>query len=261
MPENQDEFPKYWGNLTAHTPCCSSLKYARLDTIHNAWTDATLQEKVCARALAVSESSTKTTVADTIIVTHSMGNLMFAGALANGRCQLDSSSTWVGLAGPMKGSMASDFVQDSCSGKTNVVLEKFGQVTGKCPPQPSIKSLAYEGGSYSSKKLDAAYKAAQRAYRENVYALSCGEGFSGLLSSYQAKFWLLGNVVPHKSEKNDGMVEFQSCAVGFPESKFGNTYRDRFYRNKLNHFDMQFLAGDSTLNKAKMPVKWFECLL
>ncbi|KAI9984780.1 hypothetical protein PInf_006240 [Phytophthora infestans] len=190
-----------------------------------------------------------------------MGNLMFAGALANGRCQLDSSSTWVGLAGPMKGSMASDFVQDSCSGKTNVVLEKFGQVTGKCPPQPSIKSLAYEGGSYSSKKLDAAYKAAQRAYRENVYALSCGEGFSGLLSSYQAKFWLLGNVVPHKSEKNDGMVEFQSCAVGFPESKFGNTYRDRFYRNKLNHFDMQFLAGDSTLNKAKMPVKWFELII
>ncbi|ETL49060.1 hypothetical protein L916_01389 [Phytophthora nicotianae] len=261
MAENQDEFPKYWGNLTDHAPCCSSMKYARLDTIRNAWTDETLQEKVCDRALAVSDSSTKTTIADTIIVTHSMGNLMFAGALANGLCKLDSSSTWVGLSGPMKGSMASDFIQDSCSGKTNAVLEKFGEITGKCPPRESMKSLVYEGESYSTKKLNRAYKAAQKAYRENVYALSCGEGFSGLLSTYQAKFWMLGNLIPHKSERNDGMVEFQSCAVGFPESKFGDTYLDRFYRNKLNHFDMQFLAGDSTLNDAKMPVRWFECLL
>jgi len=161
----------------------------------------------------------------------------------------------------MKGSMASDFVQDSCAGKTSAVLEKFGEITGKCPPQGAIKSLAYEGESYSPKQLDAAYKAAQKAYRANVYALMCGEGYSGLLSTYQAKFWLLGPMIHHKSDKNDGMVEFQSCAAGIPESEFGDTYRDRFYRTKLNHFDMQFLAGDSLLNEAKMPVKWFECVL
>ncbi|GMF20902.1 unnamed protein product [Phytophthora lilii] len=260
MEENQDSFPHYWGNLTNHAPCCSSMKYARLDTITNSWTDDTQQEKVCNRALAVSSTSSMSTIADTIIVTHSMGNLMLAGALANGKCKLDASSTWVGLAGPMKGSMASDFVQDSCAGKTNAVLEKFGEITGKCPPKGAIKSLAYEGESYSSTKLDAAYLAAQNAYKENVYALMCGEGYSGVLSKYQAKFWVLGGMIPHKSELNDGMVEFQSCAVGFPESKFGDTYRDRFYRTKLNHFDMEFLAGDSLLNEAKMPVKWFECL-
>ncbi|KAG7387360.1 hypothetical protein PHYPSEUDO_014384 [Phytophthora pseudosyringae] len=261
MAENQDKFSKYWGNLTDHAPCCSSMKYARLETIHSAWSDPSFQQKVCDRALAVSDSSSTSAIADTIVVTHSMGNLMFAGALANGLCELDSSSTWVGLAGPMKGSMASDFVQDSCAGETSVILEKFGEITGKCPPKGSIKSLAYEGESYSSTKLDAAYKAAQKAYQENVYALMCGDSYSGLLSSYQAKFWLLGGMIPHKSDLNDGMVEFQSCAVGFPEEKFGDSYRDRFYRNKLNHFDMEFLAGDSVLNEAKMPVRWFECLL
>uniref|UniRef100_H3GV50 Uncharacterized protein n=1 Tax=Phytophthora ramorum TaxID=164328 RepID=H3GV50_PHYRM len=261
MPENQDSFPKYWGNLTDHAPCCSSMKYARLETINNGWTDEVLQQQVCDRALAVSDSSTKTTIADTIVVTHSMGNLMLAGAIANGKCKLDSSTTWVGLAGPMKGSMGSDFTQSSCAGETNTIAEKYGDITGKCPVKEAVVSLAYEGESYCSTELDAAYKAAQEVYMANVDALMCGEGYSGLLSSYQAQFWMLGVIVPHKSKKNDGMVEFDSCAVDFPYSDFGNTWHDRFYRTKLNHFDMQFLAGDSLLDMAKMPVKWFECLL
>ncbi|KAL3658078.1 hypothetical protein V7S43_016921 [Phytophthora oleae] len=261
MAENQDSFPKYWGNLTDHAPCCSSMKFARLDTINNAWTEEIFQQKVCNRVLAVSDSSSKSTIADTIVVSHSMGNLMFAGALANGLCELDSSSTWVGLSGPMKGSMASDFIQETCAGKNSVLLETYGEIIGKCPPMDSIKSLAYEGERYSNRKLNTAYKAAQKAYEDNVYALMCGDSYSGLLSSYQAKFWLLGSLIPHKSDLNDGVVEFQSCAVGFSEEKFGDSYRDRFYRNKLNHFDMQFLAGDSLLNEAKMPLRWFECLL
>jgi len=68
-------------------------------------------------------------------------------------------------------------------------------------------------------------------------------------------------MVPHTSKRNDGMVEFESCAAGFPEAKFGDSYRDRFYRTKLNHVDMEFISGDAMLDEAKMPVKWFECLL
>ncbi|ETL49109.1 hypothetical protein L914_01370, partial [Phytophthora nicotianae] len=48
---------------------------------------------------------------------------------------------------------------------------------------------------------------------------------------------------------------------GIPESKFGNTYRDRFYRTKLNHFDVEFGSDDALMDESKMPVKWFECLL
>ncbi|KAG3078035.1 hypothetical protein PI124_g19965 [Phytophthora idaei] len=262
MPENQDEFTDYWGKyLAGHGPCCSSMKFAHLNTVNSTWTDAILQGKVCNRALTASNTSKDSVISDTIVVTHSMGNVMFAGALSTGKCRLDSSSTWVGMAGSMFGSMCSDFVQDSCAGKTNIVWEKIGNITGRCPPNTGLKSLAYEGGSYSSQASDAAYKAAQEVYRTNVSALMCGKSSSGLVSKYQAQFWGLSMMVPHKSKLNDGMVEFQSCAAGFPESKFGANYRDRFYVTKLNHYDMQFRAGDSLLDEEKMPLKWFDCLL
>ncbi|CAI5715919.1 unnamed protein product [Peronospora effusa] len=262
LADNQDSFPRYWGDLSEHAPCCLSMKYARLDTINNYWTSNALQQATCHRALAVSSSSTKSTIKDTIVIAHSMGNLMLAGAIANGLCELDSSSTWVAMSGPMKGSMASDFIQSTCAGNASKILKDIGDLVGKCPPKKSIISVAYEGGSYSSKKLDAAYKAAQKVYRDKVYAVMCGVSSSGLFSTYQLKFILSDSLIPHKSDKNDGVVEFQSCAGGIPDDRFGDTYRDRFYRAELNHFDMEFFAGDSLLrNDAKMPVKWFECLL
>lgn len=123
------------------------------------------------------------------------------------------------------------------------------------------KSVVYEDGAYSSIYLRMAYKSAREAYRTNVSALMCSESFSGILSAYQVNFWVLGHLIPHKSSKNDGVVEFESCSAGIEASKFGDTYTDRFYRTKLNHYDMQFRGGDAFLNKAKMPLKWFECLL
>ncbi|EEY62370.1 uncharacterized protein PITG_14799 [Phytophthora infestans T30-4] len=212
-PEVVDSFSFYWGNLTDHAPCCSSFKYTVLNTVDNAWTNDTLQQQVCDRAVSVSQRSSKTVIADTIIITHSMGNLMVAGAIATGKCSLDASSTWVGLAGPMQGSMASDFVQDTCAGKTNFLLEKVANITGR------------------------SYTAAQEAYTKNVSALMCSAGYSGLPSKYQAQFWLLGR------------------------SKFGDTWRSKFYKTKLNHYDSEFLYGDLLLDEKKMPIKWFECLL
>ncbi|GMF61720.1 unnamed protein product [Phytophthora fragariaefolia] len=258
--ENLDSY-NYWGNLTGHTPCCSSTKYAMLNTVNNSWTDETQQQKVCNHILAVSDSSEGSTVSDTIIISHSMGGLMVAGAIANGVCNLDSTTTWVSTGSPMSGSMASDYFQESCKDETNLLMEKFVETTGFCPADDAIKSLAYEHESYSYPELDKAYEAAKKAYRANVYAAMCSNGFSGIISSYQFGFWVLGSLVSHKSRKNDGMVEFHSCAGGIPKSKFGKNYRDRFYVTKLNHYDVAFKTGDALLDKAKMPVKWLECLL
>ncbi|GMF61721.1 unnamed protein product [Phytophthora fragariaefolia] len=261
-PENVDVFPtKYWGNLTGHAPCCSSIQYSVLNTINNSWTDDAQQQKVCDRLLAVSETSHDTTISDTIIVTHSMGGLLLAGAIATGKCNLDSSVSWVGLSAPMRGSMASNYFQDSCKNETNFIAEDLVTKTGFCPADDGIMSLAYEGERYSSPELDSAYVAAQKIYQRDVTALMCSNGYSGLRSKRQWWYWTLGTVVPHKSFKNDGMVEFQSCAGGLPTENFGNSYEDTFYVTKLNHADTAFRNGDAILNKAKMPIKWFECLL
>ncbi|ETO84701.1 hypothetical protein F444_01414 [Phytophthora nicotianae P1976] len=261
-PENLDAFPtKYWGNLTDHAPCCSSMKYAMLNTVNNSWTDDEQQQKVCDRVLSVNEANQDSAIKDTIIITHSMGNLMLAGAIATGKCSIASSSTWVGLSGPLRGSMASNYFQDSCKNETNFIVEDLVAKTGYCPADDGIISLAYEGDSYSTPELDAAYVKAQKAYRSNVHALMCSNGFSGLRSDRQWWYWTLGTVVSHHSFKNDGLVEFYSCAGGFPASDFGNSYEDKFYVTKLNHADTAFRNGDALLSKAKMPVKWFECLL
>ncbi|CAH0519317.1 unnamed protein product [Peronospora belbahrii] len=259
--ENLDSFSSYWGNQTDHAPCCSSTEYAMLNTVNNSWADQFQQQKVCDRMLAVSETSKDSEVSDTIIISHSMGSLMIAGAIANSQCKLASSTTWIAIGSPMLGSMASDYFQESCKDQTNFIMEEYVDSTRLCPADDGIKSLAYENESYSNPTLNKLYQSAQKAYRNNVYAAMCSHSYLGLLSSYQAKFWVLGTMIPHKTKHSDGIVEFLSCAGGFPETKFHKTYTERFYTSRLNHHDMAFRAGDALFDKSRMPVKWFQCLL
>lgn len=130
-----------------------------------------------------------------------------------------------------------------------------------CPIQAAIKSMSTENGNCSSAGLNAAYKAAQSVYQKKVDGLMCSESDVGLVSFYQPKFWAMHHLIPYKTKLNDGMVEFESCAGGFPASKFGPTWQNRFYSTRLNHYDMTFREGDAPFDKAKMPLKWFECLL
>ncbi|GMF35846.1 unnamed protein product [Phytophthora lilii] len=252
----------YFGDLFKSAPCCSSIKYAALNTVNNAWTDATLQQKVCNFAISMSStsSSSSKTIADTIIVTHSMGGLMMAGALANNRCKLASSSTWVSLSAPMTGSMGADYLENACSG-SNGFLQTVANLIGQCPASNAVVALAYENESHSTSALNAAYEAAKAAFRSNVDAAMCSNNYSGLLSTDQALYKLAGSVIPHKSKENDGVVEYQSCAGGLSTSKFGTTYSNTFYLTGLNHADTAFRHGDALVVNSQKPVKWFECLL
>ncbi|RLN96581.1 hypothetical protein BBJ28_00000154 [Nothophytophthora sp. Chile5] len=252
----------YFGDISDSAPCCTSIKYAILNTVDNAWTDATLQQKVCNFALSVSSTSSSSakSIKDTIIVTHSMGGLMMAGALANGRCSLASGTSWVSLSAPMTGSMGADYLQNACSG-SNVFLQAVANLIGQCPANNAVVSLSYEDESYSTSALNAAYTAAQATFRSYVTAAMCSDNYSGLLSIYQAVYKLAGSVIPHKSSENDGIVEYQSCAGGLATSKFGDSYDDEFYVTGLNHADTAFLNGDALIVDSQKPVKWFECLL
>lgn len=253
----------YFGDISDSAPCCSSIKYAVLNTVDNAWTSSTLQQKVCDYAISMSSSSSASTktIANTIIVTHSMGGLMLGGALANSRCKLASTTSWVSLSAPMIGSMGSDYLQDACSGNTNGFVSAVANLIGRCPANTATVSLAYKGESYSTSTLNAAYVAAQTAFQTYVSAAMCSNSYSGLTSTDQIVYALAGSVIPHKSSENDGIVEYQSCSGGLSTSKFGDTYSSTFYVTKLNHADTAFLHGDGLLSDAKKPVKWFECLL
>ncbi|KAJ8576872.1 hypothetical protein ON010_g2338 [Phytophthora cinnamomi] len=250
-----------FGDVHGHAPCCSEIKYAVINTNYAGWRNDTLQQKFCDFSLEMSETSDVEAgiIDNTIVVTHSMGGLVMAGALAKGKCRFSKTTSWVALSAPMTGSMASDYLMGICEADGNIATDLF-EVVGQCPMPKSRKSTIYQGGKYSTPSIDAAYVAAQEAYRGNVSAAMCSNSFMGLFSGYQVGCILAGTIVPHKSKKNDGLVEFQSCLGGLDESLFGTHYYDRYYKPQLNHADTAFLNGDGLLKDSQKPLKWFECL-
>ncbi|KAF1331325.1 hypothetical protein FI667_g4532, partial [Globisporangium splendens] len=253
----------YFDDIAKHAPCCSSIKFAKVNTADYPWTSATQQQKVCDLSISMSSTSSASTktIDNTIIVAHSMGNLLLAGAIANGRCKLSSTSSWVALSGPMKGSMGSDYLQNACNGNSNGFITAVANLIGRCPANAATVSLAYQGEAYASSTLNSAYVAAQSAYRSYVSAAMCSNAYDGLLSLDQVVYKLGGSVINHKSKENDGIVEYVSCAGGFATSKFSNTHTSPFYVTKLNHADTAFRHGDALFDNSQKPVKWFECLL
>jgi hypothetical protein len=190
-PELQDT-PKLtknkFGDMHSHAPCCSTIKYAVLNTVDAGWRNETLQEKFCNFSLSMSETSDVPAgiIDNTIVVTHSMGGLVMAHALARGKCSFSTTTSWVALSPPMTGSMASDFLQDICNDEESNFAAGLFEVLGQCPMPTSRKSTIYQGGNYSTPSIDAAYTAAQEAYRGNVTAAMCSNSYKGLLSVYQA---------------------------------------------------------------------------
>ncbi|KAG2503554.1 hypothetical protein JM18_009533 [Phytophthora kernoviae] len=127
-------------------------------------------------------------------------------------------------------------------------------VVGQCPIAASRQSLAYEGEKYASAEMNAAYVAAQEAYRGNITAAMCSNNYVGVVSVYQALLILTAKVAHHKSPENDGLVEFQSCAKGLDSSLFGTSYTDQFYMPELNHADTAFMTSDVyTCTSSKSP--------
>ncbi|KAG7396523.1 hypothetical protein PHYBOEH_002176 [Phytophthora boehmeriae] len=260
----EDDPTNYFGSkIPDHSPCCSSIKYITLATQLNAWNNAKFQRRLVDLVLQVSDSSDVATgtIKDTIIVAHSMANLVLGGAIASGITSLDPSSTWVGTSGPMEGSMGSNYLYETCDGALTVVVSGLMKLFGGCPPKPGRASLAYQGSNYSNAKLDDDFTAAQAAYSTNISAVLCSKNHTGLATIQAAIYKLAANVVPHKSPFNDGIVEFQSCSMGIPDDQFGSSSKSKFYDTSLNHVDAAFRYGDSLFSDNKRPVKWFECLL
>ncbi|CAH0481843.1 unnamed protein product [Peronospora belbahrii] len=225
--ELQDSSDKF-GDMSKNAPFCSSIKYASLDTLNVGWTDHKLQKE--------------------------------AGAIANKHCSIDSSTSWVSMSAPMKGSMVSNYVQDVCTDDDTQVFHQILTLVGQCPVQAGMESLAYMDGKYSTKELNKAYVAAEKVYTAQVSAAMCSNGNIGIFSTYQAKYLLLGAKVDHGSGENDGFTTYKSCRGGIDKAKFGDDPSDRFYVTHCNHADTAFLNGDSHFKDSMKPVKWFKGL-
>ncbi|OWZ17407.1 hypothetical protein PHMEG_0008653 [Phytophthora megakarya] len=255
----------FFGDIKDHAPCCSSFNFVILNTVDYEWYNDTLQQKACNAAIDVSTGST-TEINDLIIVAHSMGNNMLAGALATEKCSIGSNVDWVDLSGPMKGSMGSDFLHQICDGGNlfQDILAELGGLIGQCPGTTTRRSLVYDGGDYCDDECSARYAAARAVHEKYVTASMCGTTYSGLLSSEYVGLLAGGLLIPHHSSKNDGIVSVvpSVCCTGdLDSSSFETTYSTTWYAAALNHADTTFHNGEGLFSSAKKPLKWFECLL
>eukprot|EP01126_Amoeba_proteus_P039015 TRINITY_DN4095_c0_g1_i5.p1 TRINITY_DN4095_c0_g1~~TRINITY_DN4095_c0_g1_i5.p1 ORF type:complete len:128 (+),score=15.38 TRINITY_DN4095_c0_g1_i5:515-898(+) len=80
-----------------------------MNTFDNGWDYLPNQQEVCRVAL-----DGKDVIEDTIIFSHSMGGLIFGGALVNGFCELGPTSRWYPVAPPTNGSRVADVASSIC---------------------------------------------------------------------------------------------------------------------------------------------------
>ncbi|CAK4089660.1 unnamed protein product [Aphanomyces euteiches] len=251
-------FPFYWGDVHLHAPCCTDIQFTHFDTVNRGWINPSLQEDFCHAALRVSEpGSNDTTIGNLILVAHSMGNLLIAGAVANRRCHLSSNVTWIHLGGPMKGTMVANFFQNECTTKDNWnILKDQMYFMGTCPLTEGTLSLLHE--STADEVLFAQYQAAQAVHSTYVTKAACGNNPFGLDSVYTPLFGVLGTL-DHVEGRNDGVVSFDSCSVGLNLSDFDTTYESRHYKASVNHIDLSFRNSDGWWGSDRKPLKWFAC--
>ncbi|ETL84304.1 hypothetical protein L917_15840 [Phytophthora nicotianae] len=158
LQDTPERTNKKFGDIRGHAPCCSEIKYAVINTVDAGWRNDTLQQKFCDHALSMSDTSDVDAgiIDNTIIVTHSMGGLVMAHALAKGKCRFSESTSWVALSSPMTGSMAPDYLQGICTSKNKKVVVGLLDLIGECPVFKARLSTIYQGGKYSSPTIDAA---------------------------------------------------------------------------------------------------------
>ena len=239
-----------------------------MNTVSNAWHSPILSRQVCDLARDVTGSGR--VIEHAIMITHSMGNLILANAIATGECRLGKSSRWVSSQGPLAGSVSADGLQNYCRGLTPLSsADNFAQVLdfttstmlgvlGRCPPSAADASLAIEYGNYSTGQLNERYRAAQRVYRDNVDAAICGVNSFGVPSIYSIALTVISALSGHTSA-NDGLVEFESCRAGL-KHPFGSHYLNRFNRADINHADGTFRTEDGSWGYSRHPLKWFNHL-
>jgi len=126
-----------------YTPYCTSYAFVHQDTFNNGWDVPELQKAYC---LAATGSNTSTTISQTTVFTHSMGNLIFAGALESKHCSLDNSSQWFSANAPWRGSDAVPWLGKSLTETLfcePFVFQSFRLSQAIFATERGLKSLSY----------------------------------------------------------------------------------------------------------------------
>lgn len=246
-------FAEYWGKVEAFTPQCLSRTFLNVETVVRGWDQPSLQEQVCRAATYDTSTGTSSmgTISNRIIFTHSMGNMMMAGAVESKRCTIDSStSSWYEVSGPMWGSKMASALDNICGrgdfSAFKFVATKLGYCDGKTVSQ-AYKSLEpnYPGLAGIAKTI-----------APRLSGAMCGTSAYGLASVYSVELAATAELAGFAG-LNDGVVPWSSCSVEGKSVKFHPDYREAWYSAVVNHIDSSCYEGDGWYGDDRKPCSWY----
>ena len=106
--------PSYARTLIKKMCLPNATWFAHFESYKRGWEDEAMQQDVCNAVLGRTDGDR--TIRDTVVISHSLGNLAFAGAVASGaHCTFDNStSRWYTISPPWQGSKAADWISNLC---------------------------------------------------------------------------------------------------------------------------------------------------
>jgi hypothetical protein len=269
--EPTNERKGYWGNVHEYTPQCSERWFIWANTKDHGWDNHDLQRKYCELAAfhnkkQQSDSGTAQ-IKNTIIFTHSLGNLILAASIRNKYCSLDStSSSWYAVDSPYDGSQASARLKTICNDYHNhqspsLFQKLFGYIAeagGYCIPGTGSAYHAYN--SVHPGYCDAEGQCIddlEHIVVDHVKGAMCGVSPIGLISKYSVMLEALSLVVGY-DEDNDGMVSKSSCERYHGSGPYSTKYKSNWYTTSTNHADGTCRNGDGWWNSSgRKPCSWY----
>eukprot|EP01080_Neovahlkampfia_damariscottae_P008277 gene8277-102_t len=250
------QHPVYWGKIHEYTPHCKTRKFIREETKIRGWDSLDLQRKYC--NYATEGQDDRKLIKNKIIITHSMGALILAGAIKNNICDVDTkTTTWYTMASSFSGTKIIPFVKDICEERNSGIIpsiKKFiSEKLGYCMPGKKKLWPAYETLHPNNPKFEKLSQIAETRVNGSL----CGTSPWGLFSEFSAALEIVAKIVDY-GEPSDGLVPITSCkVVGHAQGKeFKDTPDSEFYRPATNHPDNTCRHGDGFWSERRRPCSW-----
>jgi len=248
-------YPNYWGKVHEYTKQCDYHVFLNVDTVYRGWDNVELQKQVCA-ALTYDPALGKSHMSNAenkLIFTHSMGNMMLAGAIESGLCSIDkATSSWYEVSGPMLGSKMAAVLGDICSqtGLYKYVVTKLGFCLPEGGMTPAYRSLVpdYPGLNELAATI-----------QKRLTGALCGTSAYGITSIYSVELEAVAELAGFE-QLNDGVVAWSSCnaeAIHGGTVAYKKDYRSPWYAATINHIDSECYNGDGYWGDDRKPCSWY----
>jgi hypothetical protein len=245
-----DTFVEYWGNIHENTPQCDKRYFIKEESLSRGWDNIELQKSFCKVAL-MDQNKNEKIIKNKILFVHSMGNLIISAAIKNKFCEIDKTTSWYDIQGPILGSDAAKYIVDVCEGRQEGWGVKYiAEIGGYCDPKTNTSYPAY-------KELSPEYPGIKELYaiaKSNVKGVLCGTSSYGLQTRYGIALSAISYIVGF-DEPNDGMVPFSSCNLGF---EFEEDFQSNFYKSNINHADGTMRNNNGWWGNDRQPISWIQ---